>query len=174
LCIDSEDNVWNTVWSQPFDSNTSGFIFKYNRNGKFIGKYRQGNEVAQGCVVDKKTDDVWVAHSRINETVGHLKNDGTYVGTVSVGHGPTGVAVDFAGKVWATNYNDDSLSRIDPTLNGGVGRVDMNVSLGSGCGPYNYGDMTGNSNLRPPDFGSWTVIYDSGAASRDWGRASAN
>ena len=77
--------------------------------------FSQGSPFAQGCVVDRN-DDVWIAHSLNTSTVGHLKNNGTYVGTITVGSGPTGVAVDGAGKIWATNYNSRTVSRINPAL----------------------------------------------------------
>jgi streptogramin lyase len=161
LCIDSQGNVWNTELG-------SG-IHKYAPNGAHIARYTHGFSAAQGCVVDKN-DDVWVAHSILNggQTVGHLRNDGTYLGSVTVGNGPSGVAVDKAGKIWATNTQSSTLSRIDPAL-GIAGEVDMTVELGSGCYPYNYGDMTGSTNIAPPNTGSWTVMYDYGSVLATWG-----
>jgi sugar lactone lactonase YvrE len=160
LCIDRDGNVWNTAWSN--------LIHKYKSNGEYINKYDHGFNGAQGCVVDQK-GDVWVAHSLSGSTVGHLNNAGTRIGIVTVGSGPTGVAVDALGKVWSANYNGNSLSRIDPGL-GAAGEVDKTVELGSGCTPYNYGDMTGSTNIAPPKSGSWIVVHDSGVAKTDWGR----
>ena len=125
-------------------------------------------------------DDVWVAHSLYLNTVGHLKNDGSYVGTVTVGSGPTGVAVDALGKIWATNYNDGTVSRIDP--NAGplgpdgvthVGAVDF-TTVNLGGLPYNYSDMTGSTLTAPPNSGTWTVVFDSGEAGTEWGRIGWN
>ncbi len=161
LCIDSLGNVWNT----HYGSNT----VKYASNGTYLGRYSHGRRTAQGCVVGLN-DDVWVAHS-VNDgatTVGHLANNGTLLGVVTVGDGPTGVAVDRAGKVWSTNWVSNTLSRIDPNASV-VGEVDMTVNLGSGCRPYNYGDMTGSTNIDPPNTGSWTVIYDYGSVLEPWG-----
>ncbi|MBM3957234.1 MAG: hypothetical protein FJ313_04195, partial [Gemmatimonadetes bacterium] len=134
LCIDSAGNVWNTA----LDAWPSGQIRKFAPGGTLLGSYAHGNRYAQGCVVDGK-DDVWVAHSLVGAqtTVGHLLNDGTFVGNVTVGSGPTGVAVDASGKIWATNYNSSTVSRIDPTagpIGGGgvpVGAVDLTVNLGT-------------------------------------------
>ncbi|KAL3796069.1 hypothetical protein ACHAW5_007852 [Stephanodiscus triporus] len=143
LCIDSQGNVWSTTME-------SDGIVKFASNGT------HGNHEAQGCAVGLN-DDVWVAHGKAittsspSYTVGHLLNNGTHLGNVRVGRGPTGVAVDGKGKVWSTNYDNSSLLRIDPSLNNGVGGVDLNVSLGSGCGPYNYGSMTGRD-IPPPQF----------------------
>ena len=170
LCIDSLGNVWST-------QNIGGLIHKYAPDGRHLGQFSHNYSDAQGCVVDKN-NDVWVAHSWKGSSVGHIKNDGSPVGTVTVGNGPTGVAVDGMGKVWSTNKNSNTLSRIDPTLNDGVGGVDLTVNLtvelGPSCSPYNYGDMTGSTTIAPPDSGSWIVIHDSGAASTDWGRIEWN
>jgi streptogramin lyase len=143
LCIDSRGNVWITDF---FSSD----IMKYSFDDTFLGSFPHGNSNAQGCVVDLN-DHVSVAHSQLWNTVGHLDNNGFYLGTVMVGLGPTGVAVDRAGNVWSTNTNDDTITRIDPNLNSGVGGVDSTVNLGGGCYPYNYGDMTGSTNIAPPN-----------------------
>lgn len=165
MCIDSLGNVWNTA----LDS----YIVKYAFNGTYLDTYSHGGHDAQGCAVGLN-DDVWVAHSlHGSSSVGHLANNGTYLGTVAVGSGPTGIAVDRAGKVWSTNFDSNTLSRIDPTMNAGVGAVDKTVDLGAGCDPYNYGDMTGReaSVLQsPPTSGSWTVIHDYGSVLEPWGR----
>jgi hypothetical protein len=134
----------------------------------YIGSYEHGFEYSQGCTVDLD-NDVWVAHSRFGSTVGHLKNNGTLVGVVNVGNGPTGVAVDGKGKVWATNMYSSTLSRIDPTAADGKGAVDLEVDLKPGCDPYNYSDMTGSTNIDPPNSGTWTVKYDHGTVLDDWG-----
>lgn len=143
LCIDSEGNVWNTALN-------GNQIRKFNSSGALLGTYPHGDHYAQGCVVDEN-DDVWVAHSLLGgrNSVGHLKNDGTYVGTVTVGSGPTGVSVDRNGKIWSANYYSGTLSRIDPdggAIGGGgftVGAVDLTVELPVGSRPYNYGKLHG-------------------------------
>jgi len=169
LCIDSQGNVWNTE--------LGSHIRKFAPDGTQIGIYTHGYNYAQGCAVDKN-DHVWIAHSTLgpSNTVGHLKNDGTFVGNVQVGSGPTGVAVDGAGKIWATNYYSGTVSRINP--NGAsigtdgvtpVGDVDLTtVYLGGNL--YNYSDMTGSSLSGAPKEGTWTTIYDSGLAGAEWGR----
>lgn len=153
LCINPNNGeVWNTDYG-------NGQIKRYAPNGTFIGSYPQGNPYAQGCVVDSK-GHVWVAHS-INggTTVGHLDADGILLGNVPVGSGPTGVAVDAKGKIWATNYYSRTVSRIDPTLNGGIGAVDLTTAdLGGNL--YNYSDMTGSTLSAPPNNGTWTVVHD--------------
>lgn len=172
LCIDSQGNVWNTQLS-------GNRIWKYAADGTLLGSFAHGDNNAQGCVVDQN-DDVWVAHSLFagKNTVGHLLNDGTFVGNVLVGLGPTGVAVDANNKIWSANINSNTASRIDPTagpIGGGgvaVGAVDLTVHLGAGAGPYNYSDMTGSTLIAPPDSGTWTVVYDSGVVGAEWGTVS--
>lgn len=169
LCIDSQGNVWNTQLS-------GNLIRKYAPDGTFLGAFAHGDNNAQGCVVDGN-DDVWVAHSLFfgKNTVGHVLNDGTFVGNVTVGLGPTGVAVDAQGKIWSANINSSTASRIDPTagpIGGGgvpIGAVDLTVNLGAGGGPYNYSDMTGSTLIAPPNSGTWTVVFDSGIAGVEWG-----
>ena len=166
LCIDPAGNVWNTSLGE-------GVIRKYDSSGALIGTFGQGNGYAQGCVADTN-GDIWVAHSLIgSNTVGHLKNDGSYVGTVSVGNGPTGVAVDAAGKVWSTNYNDGTVSRIDPALAGGVDAVDF-TSAYLGGNNYNYSDMTGSTLIGAPGNGTYTLVHDTGTPGAQWGTVSWN
>ncbi|MFA6098651.1 MAG: hypothetical protein WCV50_02660 [Patescibacteria group bacterium] len=161
LCEDSQGNVWNTSLS-------GGVIRKFNPAGDLLGTYSYGASNAQGCVVDGN-DDVWVAHSLWGNSVGHLLNDGTLVGVIPVGNGPTGVAVDHNGKIWVTHYSSPyTVKRIDPTLGdiggGGatIGAVDY-TSVDLGGSLYNYSDMTGSTLSGKAESGTWTVVYDSQA-----------
>ncbi|MCP3976141.1 MAG: hypothetical protein GY720_16795 [bacterium] len=175
LCIDSSGNVWNTSLS-------SNQIRKFAPGGSLLGTYGHGNSYAQGCVVDGN-DHVWVAHSLVGgptgqTNVGHLLNDGTYIGNVTVGNGPTGVAVDAAGKIWATNYYGHTASRIDPALGGlgadgvtPIGGVDFTTPDLGGL-LYNYSDMTGSTLIAPPTTGTWTVVHDSGLPGAPWSNVS--
>lgn len=157
LCIDSSGNVWNTALN-------GDAIYKFDPAGNLIGTYSHGTYYAQGCAIDKN-DHVWVAGSLYDNKVGHLLNDGTLVGVVTVGSGPTGVSVDGKGKVWATNFNDGTVSRIDPELGpiggGGetVGEVDL-TTVALGGNTYNYSDMTGSTLIGAPDNGTWSIVYD--------------
>ena len=168
LCIDSGGNVWNSSFGD-------GRIRKFAPNGTLIGTFNQGDAFAQGCVVDRN-DHVWVAHSLNRSTVGHLRNDGTYIGTVPVGSGPTGVAVDASGKIWATNYNSRTVSRINPNLGPlaadgvtHVGAVEF-TTRDLGGNPYNYSDMTGSTLFGIPTTGTWSTIFDSQITGAEWGR----
>ena len=166
LGIDSQGNVWNT----QLDGN---LIHKYAPDGTHLGAFPHGDTFAQGCVVDQN-DDVWVAHTLFvgQNTVGHIRNDGTFVGNVTLdpnkAAGPTGVAVDAAGKIWATGFGSRKVYRIDPTLAGGVGAVDF-TSVNLGGDLYNYSDMTGSTLTGAPDNGTWTIIHDCGVVDFEWG-----
>ncbi len=168
LCIDTLGNVWNTALF-------GNMIRKFAPDGTLLGTYSHGSDTAQGCVVDGN-DHVWVAHSILGpkSTVGHLLDDGTYIGNVAVGSGPTGMAVDGAGKIWATNYYSQTLSRIDPALGplgaDGITPVgDVDFTSGSlGGNLYNYSDMTGSTLIAPPDNGTWEVVHDSGMPNAPW------
>ncbi len=171
LCIDSQGNVWNTQLS-------GNLIRKYAPDGTHLGAFAHGDSNAQGCVVDGN-DDVWVAHTLFpgKNTVGHILNNGTFVGNVtldlSTAAGPTGVAVDAAGKIWATGNNSRKVYRIAPTLAGGVGLVDF-TSVDLGGNLYNYSDMTGSTLTGAPDNGTWTVVRDGGKDGIEWGTVTWN
>jgi hypothetical protein len=171
LCLDKDGNVWNTEL-------TGGYINKYAADGRYLGRFSHGNNYAQGCVVDSReggTNDVWVAHSLLSgASVGHLKNNGSLVGVVSLSSDPyydsgtTGVAVDANGKIWATNLNTHSVTRIDPSLNDGVGAADLRVTLGDYAYPYDYRDMTGSTIRAAPTTGSWAVVVNGTASGHVW------
>ena len=161
-----------------------GVVCKIAPNGIAIGCYPHGEQYAQGIAVDG-SGNVWVAHALHagSTTVGHLRTDGTFVGNVNLpgGSGPTGVAVDTNGKVWAANWGTDNAMRIDPSagaLGGGgvpIGAVDMTVSLGAGAGPYNYSDMTGFVAIGSTSpQGTWTVTRDGVVLGNVWGAVSWN
>ena len=177
LGIDPAGNVWMTTYG-------AGVIYKIDLNGTPLGTYSQGNSHAQGCAADTN-GDVWVAHSLGYSSIGHLLNDGTYVGTIPLGSpsGPTGIAVDANGKIWATGYSSGKVYRIDPALGpvggGGVnvGDVDLvvDLKLPSEINPpqlYNYSDMTGSTLFGAPESGTWTVVYDSTCSGIEWGTVS--
>jgi YD repeat-containing protein len=172
LCIDRQGNVWNTQVE-------GNLIRKFAPDGTPMGAFPHGDHYAQGCVVDQN-DQVWVAHSLLagRNTVGHLLNDGTFIGNVTVGSGPTGVAVDSANRIWATNYHSGTVSRIDPNagpigLDGitPIGAVDLTTVnlLGN---PYNYSDMTGSTLTGAAEVGSWTILFDSQIDPAEWGTVS--
>lgn len=183
LAIDfSTGNIWHS------DQNNSRVI-RISPDGRRLGSYYHGRRDSQGLAVDN--GNVWVAHSQWAnaETIGHLRNDGRFLGNVSLPRlrnraaGPTGVAVDGNGKVWVSCYKSHAAMRIDPNRGGWshgyrIGEVDLIVDLngagyeaqGSYAYPYNYSDMTGliSSKLFAHHGGKWTVTTDGGQAGRVW------
>jgi hypothetical protein len=134
--------------------------------------------VAQGVVVDD-SGNVWVAHTLGGNTVGHLKTSGAAVGVITLPgasfNGPTGVAADSNGKIWVSCFQSSQAMRIDPTLAGGVGAVDLVVDLNAAGGrpadPYNYSDNTGYVGIGTTSpSGFWDVINDSCSDGADWGK----
>ena len=85
-----------------------------------LGPFPHGASHAQGLAVDGD-GDVWVSSSLYllgaGATIGHLKNDRTFVGNVvnPTGAGSTGVSVDAAGKIWSANRSSNTATRIDRT-----------------------------------------------------------
>ena len=171
LGIDSSGNVWNTALN-------GDTVRKFAPDGVLSGTYSHGNYYAQG-VVAGLDDHIWVAHSFLgsSNSVGHILNDGTYIGNVvldsNTNAGATGVAVDANGKIWATGYHTGKAYRIDPTAGATgadgvtpIGAVDLEVPIGGIL--YNYSDMTGSTLIAPPDNGMWTVVNDSVIPGAKW------
>jgi hypothetical protein len=166
------DPTSGEIWHSSYGA---GNVARRAPDGTVTGWFAQGYPYAQGVAVDGH-GNVWVAHSLNGSSVGHLRTDGTYVGTINVGSGPTGVAVDANGKVWVTNYYSWNVVRIDPNagpLGGGghrVGAVDLTVPLGSSAYPYNYSDMTGFVAIgSTAPLGTWTKVHDGAVAGQRWG-----
>ncbi len=163
LGIDSSGNIWHS----QFTNNT---ILKFRPDGTLFAGFPKttgGASGDRGVVVTAADDNVWVANSHGTD-VSRLDNDGNVLQVIPVDDGPTGVAVDAAGKVWATNLGSSTVSRIDPAAN----TVDLTVDLEAGAGPYNYSDMTGAILIGAPEDGTWTVDYDSGIDGAEWGKVS--
>jgi len=127
---------------------------------------RDGNADDAGSrgVAVTANGDVWVANSDSGK-VSRWSNDGVKKTAIAVGNQPTGVAVDSAGKVWAVNYGDEFVKRINPTANS----IDLEKRV-IGCYHYGYSDMTGIvARTVTTKTGTWTVTYDSTVANAQWG-----
>jgi streptogramin lyase len=111
VALDSNGFIWTTDFGATVrktspDGNTT------------VGPFPHGAQQAQGLAA-APNGDIWVSSSlncSSNCTVGHLKNDGTLVGSVPnpTGSGSTGVAVDANGKIWTANRASNTATRIDP------------------------------------------------------------
>ena len=117
-------------------------------------------------VVVSDDNDVWIANSNSNR-VHRWTNDGTPKTSISTGSGESsGVSIDQSGKIWVVNRNDSTIRRIDPATN----TVDLSKTLPGTSGHYGYSDMTGKvARTVTSRTGTWTVVYDSGAANTTWG-----
>lgn len=152
---------FGNVWVSDFCCS----VRKFSAAGVLLGTYNQSG-YAQGLVADRN-GDIWIAGSLYGNTVHHLRNNGTFVGDVAVGSGPTGVSVDASGKIWATNYSSGTVTRIDPAGNGGIGLADLDTRY-LGGNLYNYSDMTGSVLSGKADVGRWTLIHDGQAEGAVW------
>jgi hypothetical protein len=180
VAIDPSGWIWTAVLS-------GGVVYKVSPDGDTVlGPFPHGSSNAQGLAITAD-GDVWVSSSLFcssNCTIGHLNNDGTFVGSVPnpTGAGSTGVAVDAAGKIWTANRLSHTATRIDPNAGetgadgSKIGAVDLTVNFPAGPGgrplpyPYNYSDMTGAvvlGNTSPQ--GVWSVVQDGGASGAAWG-----
>ncbi len=159
LAADNDGNIWNSRW-------TNNTITKLAPNGAILATYSTGGRNSRGVAVTPTDNNIWIANSGSN-TVTRLNTSGVVLKSIPVGSEPTGVAVDANGKVWVTNYGSHNAMRIDPTAGGGLGAVDLTVSLGGGAYPYNYSDMTGAVILTNQN-GSWAAVYNGERLGVEW------
>jgi sugar lactone lactonase YvrE len=123
---------------------------------------------ARGVVVTAKDNHVWVADT-CRDSVLRYDNDGNLIAEIGGLAGPAGIDVDAAGRVWATDRNDEYIHRIDPETN----TVDLSKRLSGTGGHYSYSDMTGVVlTMMTARNGTWTVIYDSNQDETPWGTIS--
>lgn len=175
IAIDKYGKVWTTALQgsgafSTFDpSDPTGTLKVFNQTGA---------TTAQGIATDDN-GDIFIASSIVSSTnvVGHYKqvfdstgafSTVTFVANYPVRSGPSGVAVDGLGKVWSTNVNDNSVSRITLAANPADAVVD---TFPVGIGPYNYSDMTGRvvrtiTNRQ----GTWEATFDGGRAGFPWAK----
>ena len=177
IAVDKNGYIWTTSYGVD---GTNGMVRKVAPNGTLVGTYRQGNPYAQGVAVGLD-NDIWVAHSMSTASLGRIKNNGTYVGTLRISennaYGVIGVAVDSNGFIWGTT-NNGYVVKIDPNK-GPIGEDRVTpigevvwISQNFGGQLYNYSDMTGSTLTAPPNKGTWSAVYDSGQNKTEWGSVS--
>lgn len=160
LGLDNLDQLFVTGW-------TDSKLSRINVNTGTKDWTKAGPYAARGAA-STADNNIWVASTDGNSVVRYT-NDGNNVATVGGFNGPTGVAVDAAGKVWATDLNDDNIKRINPATN----TIDLTKNIPGAGGHYTYSDMTGIVvRSITTKIGTWTVVYDSGAAGTPWGTVS--
>jgi len=119
---------------------------------------------ARGVVVTPQDNHVWVADT-CRDSVLRYDNDGNFTAEIEGLDGPSGIAVDAAGKIWAPDKNSEYIHRIDPETN----TIDLSKRLSGTGGHYSYSDMTGVVlTTMAPRIGTWTVIHDSDEADTPW------
>lgn len=169
LSIDQNDHLFVAGWGQDL-------IAKIDVNTHAVTYATQGDTNSRGVAVTSD-GDVWVVNS-YDCDVTRLNNSLVWKATIDIGTGvaSTGAAVDAAGKVWACNYNDGYLHRIDPATDS----IDLSKLIlghdGTGVGMhYSYSDMTGIiARTVTTKIGTWTVEFDSEVADMQWGTVSWN
>jgi streptogramin lyase len=171
VAIDKFGMVWTTEYGTRFS------VFNpADPEGTLKVFYQTDNYGAQGIVTDDN-GDIFIAGSLDASVVGHYKQvfddsgvltDVSFVANYPVEQGPTGVAVDGTGKVWASNYYSNSVSRIELAVDP-INAVINHFSVG--VNPYNYSDMTGRvvrtiTNRQ----GTWEATFDGGSAGFPWAK----
>jgi streptogramin lyase len=168
IALDNAGRVWTTEYGTKFS------VFDPADPVGTLKVFTQtDNYGAQGIAIDDK-GDVFIAGSLSSNVVGHYRptvvggsvTSVTFIANYTVGSGPTGVAVDGLGKVWATNAYSDNVSRITLPVGTATAVVD---TFSVGNNPYNYSDMTGRvvrtiTNRQ----GTWEATFDGGKAGFDW------
>jgi streptogramin lyase len=172
IAIDKYGKIWTTEYGSRF----SAFDPADPVGTLQVFTQESGKCCAQGVATDDN-GDVFIAGSLSSNHVGHYRQTFdanqkftgvTFVANYTVGQAPTGVAVDSRGAVWSTNYNDNSVSRIQLAAAPAAAVID---TFPVGLTPYNYSDMTGRvvrtiTNRQ----GTWEAIIDGGSAGFKWSR----
>ena len=118
----------------------------------------------RGVAVTPQDNHVWLADTD-RDSVLRCSNEGDLIVEIGGLAGPTGVAVDVAGKVWVTDAGSEYIHRIDPETNA----VDLSKQIIGGGGHYSYSDMTGVvSRTITTKIGTWAVTYDSSQIRTRW------
>ncbi|MBI1761409.1 MAG: hypothetical protein HYR56_08240 [Acidobacteria bacterium] len=158
LGIDKLDHLFATGWE-------SSKISRINVVNNQV-EWTKDLEYRSRGVVVSDDNDIWIANSNSNR-VHRWANDGTPKTAINTGSGESsGVAIDQNGKIWVVNRSDATIRRIDPATN----TVDLSKTLNGTSGHYGYSDMTGKvARTVTSRTGTWTVVYDAGAASTTWG-----
>jgi streptogramin lyase len=166
--LDNAGRIWTTEYGTRFS-----VLDPADPVGSLRVFSQTGNSGAQGIATDDN-GDVFIAGSLSSSLVGHYRptvvngsvTGVSFIANYTVGSGPTGVAVDGLGKVWASNYYSNSVSRITLPVGTATAVVD---TFPVGLTPYNYSDMTGRVVRTATNRqGTWEATFDGGKAGFDW------
>jgi streptogramin lyase len=170
---------YGKIWTAECTNSGSNRFSSFDPDNP-VSSLKVGISTGIGCVQGIAADsngDIFFAGSLYSNTVGHHKQNfvnGVFTGTTFVKNylaqsGPTGVAVDGNGAVWATNYSSNSVTRIQLAPNPDNAVINH---YAVGAGPYNYSDMTGRivrtiTNRQ----GTWEATFDAGSNGAAWSKA---
>ena len=171
IAIDKFGKIWTTEYGTRFSA------FDPADPADTLKVFTQQDHYGAQGIASDDNGDIFIAGSLDGNSVGHYKqtfgDDGkfsgvSFVANYTVGSGPTGVAVDGAGRVWASNYYSSNVSRITLAANPAEAVVD---TFPVGASPYNYSDMTGRvvrtiTNLQ----GTWEATFNGGKDDFPWQR----
>ncbi len=159
VALDLNGRVWTSSWTPTFS--------RMDPDGTHLQVFQQGEGkcCAQG-ITTNGNGDVFIAGSLSSNHIGHYDNDGNFIKNYIVGDGPTGVAIDAAGKVWSPSYNAMQINRInldDDTID----------VFPLGGHSYTYSDTTGYvvRNITSPQ-GTWSVTQYCGNTCSAWASVS--
>lgn len=155
----AEDNAGN-IWVSA-----SSNLRVYSPTGALLNTFPiPGAQGLLGIDVSPSDGHIWVADFDTDHLF-RVSPAGTVIASIPTHQTPNGVSVDATGKVWVANLEDDDVQRIDPATNA----VDLTVSLGAGALPYSPSEMAGSVHFTATvPFGTWTVVFDGGAADVNW------
>jgi len=116
-------------------------------------------------VATTESGQTWIAASG-GGTVSRYNAEGGLTRTLAVPGGPTGLAVDQAGKIWVAGVLTNTVYRIDPISV----QSDLQKVIAGTASHNATGDLTGivARNLTSRH-GTWTVVFDSQVAGTPWG-----
>lgn len=171
IAIDKYGKIWTTEYGSRFSA-----FDPADPTGTLQVFTQTGNSAAQGIASDDN-GDIFIAGSLNGATVGHYRQqfdgEGVFTGVEFIANypvqsGPTGVAIDGAGRIWATNYYSNSVSRITLAEDPAEAVV---ASYPVGVTPYNYSDMTGRVvRTITTRQGTWEATFDAGVDDFAWGK----
>lgn len=175
------DSVITPVPTTGISVDASGAVWAGAESDSATGPLRvdftahRADPVGSGCTGRSRATAVdaqgrvWVACWSSRRLMG-IGPHGGVLGTWTLSERPEGVAVDSNGKIWLNSgVSSTPLWKVDPAVPQTV------QSFQAGTAPLSVGDVTGYQHhhfIRSE--GSWSVIHDSGQASKTWGHVTWN
>ncbi|MBM7113227.1 hypothetical protein [Archangium primigenium] len=170
LAVDRDGVAWLGSWADesPGRGGVLRVDFKTGKEEKIlVSSSTDCTGLTRGVAV-AGNGDIWVAcysthkllHFRRSRVTGSVFFNKSY----ATDSGTLGVTIDDHQRIWTSNYDTNSVTRVDP----GAGRVQL--SRPAGGIPYSYWDMSGyqyrNSTIRQ---GEWVVVQEGERLGAQWG-----